>query len=60
MVLFPEVQRLAQKEIDQVVGGETLPEMEHFSKLPYIRGVVKESLRCLYRSSRKVALLFSY
>lgn len=46
MVLFPEAQRLAQKEVDDVVGGDTLPGIEHYDRLPYIRGCVKEALRC--------------
>lgn len=45
-MLYPEAQELAQKELDEVVGGNRLPDMEDFENLPYIRAVSKESLRC--------------
>ena len=45
MLLYPEVQRQAQAEIDRVVGHDRLPTMEDESSLPYIRGCVKETLR---------------
>jgi cytochrome P450 len=44
MVMFPEVQRKAQAEIDRVCG-DRLPTMEDEPKLQYIRGCVKESMR---------------
>jgi cytochrome P450 len=45
MLLFPEVQKKAQDEIDRVVGKDRLPNMEDEPDLQYIRGCVKESLR---------------
>ncbi|KAH8431937.1 cytochrome P450 [Aspergillus melleus] len=45
MLLFPEVQRRAQAEIDQVVGPNRLPVMDDLSQLPYIRACMKETLR---------------
>lgn len=45
MLLFPEVQKLAQKEIDEVVGPSRMPAWEDRANLPYIRGVVEETLR---------------
>ncbi|KAI1616059.1 putative cytochrome P450 oxidoreductase [Exophiala viscosa] len=45
MILFPDVQRKAQKEIDSVVGDNRLPVMEDYANLSYIRGCIKESLR---------------
>ncbi|KAK4998429.1 hypothetical protein LTR66_002329 [Elasticomyces elasticus] len=45
MVLFPEVQKQAQAEIDRVVGSKRLPTMEDEPQLQYVRGCVKESLR---------------
>ncbi|KAL5532017.1 hypothetical protein ACEPAF_5581 [Sanghuangporus sanghuang] len=45
MVLNPEVQRRAQKEIDQVVGPERLPSFSDKASLPYIDCVMKEVLR---------------
>ncbi|KAK6339245.1 hypothetical protein TWF718_008668 [Orbilia javanica] len=45
MVLFPEVQRKAQEEIDRVVGTDRLPTFDDREGLPYINAVVKEALR---------------
>lgn len=46
MVLFPEVQRKAQEEIDQVTGGtERLPGFEDRERLPYVNALIKEALR---------------
>lgn len=45
MVMFPEVQRKAQEEIDRVVGTGRLPRFEDRDNLPYIESVVKEVYR---------------
>ncbi|KAK5998055.1 Cytochrome P450 monooxygenase CLM2 [Cladobotryum mycophilum] len=45
MLRFPEVQRKAQKEIDQVVGTERLPQFQDRKSLPYIEAIVKEIAR---------------
>lgn len=45
MVLFPEVQKRAQEELDRVVGSERLPQWEDEANLPYVRSVIKEVLR---------------
>lgn len=45
MTLFPEVQRKAQQEIDQVLGKGQLPKMVDRTRLPYVDAVVKEVLR---------------
>lgn len=45
MMLFPEVQKKAQREIDEVIGEERLPTMEDEADLPYIRACIKETLR---------------
>ncbi|KAK1752717.1 O-methylsterigmatocystin oxidoreductase [Echria macrotheca] len=45
MLLYPEVQRKAQEEIDRVIGSDRLPTMEDEPNLQYIRSIVKESLR---------------
>lgn len=47
MSIFPDVQRRAQKEIDEVVGRSRLPRHEDRANLPYVNAVVKESLRWL-------------
>lgn len=44
MVLFPEVVKAAQEELDRVCG-DRLPMLEDLPDLPYICGCVKESLR---------------
>ena len=45
MVLFPEVQKRAQEELDRIIGPNRLPTMEDEPQLQYIRGCLKESLR---------------
>lgn len=44
MVLFPDVQKTAQREIDRVCGNR-LPEWDDKDSLPYIRGCIKETFR---------------
>ncbi|KAI8948568.1 cytochrome P450 [Xylaria longipes] len=45
LLLFPEVQKRAQKELDDVIGSSRLPNLDNETSLPYIRACVKESLR---------------
>lgn len=45
MVLFPDVQRKAQAELDRVVGDSRLPDYDDMPNLPYIRAIVMEALR---------------
>ena len=45
MVAFPEAQRKAQKELDEVVGPTRLPEFEDRPNLPYINALCKEVMR---------------
>ncbi|KAJ6609072.1 cytochrome P450 [Mycena sp. CBHHK59/15] len=45
MVLYPDVQRRAQAEIDLVLGGERLPIFSDHERLPYVSAVVTELLR---------------
>ncbi|KID64148.1 Cytochrome P450 monooxygenase CLM2 [Metarhizium brunneum] len=44
MVMFPEVQHKAQKEIDTMIGSR-LPEFQDRECLPYVSAVVKEATR---------------
>lgn len=44
-MLYPEVQRKAQAEIDRVVGSGRLPDFSDEESLPYISAVVREVLR---------------
>ncbi|KAI0296290.1 cytochrome P450 [Multifurca ochricompacta] len=45
MVLFPDVQRKAQEEIDRVVGSSRLPNFDDREHLPYLAALYKELLR---------------
>jgi cytochrome P450 len=45
MVIYPDVQCRAQRELDMVVGQDRLPTFQDFDGLPYIRAIVKEILR---------------
>jgi Cytochrome P450 len=45
MVLYPEVQRKAQAEIDAVVGKDRLPAFEDRPLLPYVSAILEEALR---------------
>jgi len=45
MMLYPEVQKKAQEEIDRVVGQSRLPNIHDRENLPYIQALVKEVMR---------------
>ena len=45
MIHFPEVQRKAQAEIDEVVGASRSPQWSDLERLPYINMIVKEGHR---------------
>lgn len=45
MLLYPDVQRYAQQQIDAVCGDSRLPSMHDQAELPYIRMLMKETLR---------------
>ncbi|KZP14482.1 cytochrome P450, partial [Athelia psychrophila] len=45
MMLFPEVQKKAQAEIDTVVGNDRLPSFSDRSSMPYCEAVLSEVLR---------------
>lgn len=45
MVLYPEVQRTAQAEIDRVIGNDRLPGLDDQPNLPYIDALMKEVFR---------------
>ncbi|KZT03583.1 cytochrome P450 [Laetiporus sulphureus 93-53] len=45
MVLFPDVHKKAQEEIDLVIGNDRLPNFNDRSSLPYLEAVVKETYR---------------
>ena len=39
---YPEVQRRAQMEIDNVLGTERLPQLEDVTNMPYVQAIIKE------------------
>ncbi|GBE84042.1 O-methylsterigmatocystin oxidoreductase [Sparassis crispa] len=45
MLLFPDVQRKAQEEIDQVVGSGRLPDFDDRDTLPFVECVLQETIR---------------
>lgn len=45
MVLYPDVQKQAQGEIDRVIGQDRLPTLADWDSLPYVGAIVKEVLR---------------
>jgi len=45
LVLYPEVRIRGQEELDRVIGRDRLPTFEDRRSLPYINGIVKETLR---------------
>lgn len=44
MLIYPEVYKLGQAEIDRVCG-DRIPDLNDLENLPYVRGCMKESLR---------------
>ncbi|KAJ7344033.1 cytochrome P450 [Mycena albidolilacea] len=45
MILHPEYQVIARKEIDSVVGDQRLPEFEDRKRLPIVECILQETLR---------------
>jgi cytochrome P450 len=47
VLMYPDVQRRAQEELDRVVGRDRLPEFIDKAELPYLDAVMRECLRWL-------------
>ncbi|XP_048473305.1 cytochrome P450 2F2-like [Rhincodon typus] len=45
MMAFPDVQAKCQEEIDKVIGGSRMPNMEDAVNMPYVNAVVHETQR---------------
>jgi cytochrome P450 len=45
MTLYPEEMKKAQEEVDRVVGADRLPDWDDEKDLPFIRAMIKETLR---------------
>ena len=48
MALYPDVQRKAQEEIDQVTSCERLPDFDDRPSLPYLDCILKEVFRSVW------------
>lgn len=46
-LVYPDVQRKAQEELDRVVGRDRLPEFADKAELPYLDAIMRECLRWL-------------
>ncbi|KXN82394.1 O-methylsterigmatocystin oxidoreductase [Leucoagaricus sp. SymC.cos] len=46
MTLYPEVQQRVHQELDELLEGSRLPEIEDRRTLPYLECALKETLRC--------------
>lgn len=46
-VVYPEIQKRAQEELDRMVGRERLPNFDDRHRLPYLDAVMRECLRWL-------------
>lgn len=57
MVVYPEVQKKCQEELDMVVGRSRMPTFEDRDNLPYIRAAVRETFR--WRSVAPIGQLLS-
>ena len=45
MLLYPDVQKRAQDELDAVVGRSRVPTFADMPRLPYVCAIVKEAVR---------------
>ena len=45
LVLYPDVQKRAQAELDAIVGRDRLPTFDDRPRLPYIEAICREVLR---------------
>jgi hypothetical protein len=59
MILFPEVQEKARSHIEAVCG-DRLPEMTDYDNLPYLRAVMKETVRWLPTAVLGAVVMDSY
>ena len=45
MLIYPEIQAKARQELDSVLGQGRLPDFNDRESLPYVQGVLWETLR---------------
>ena len=56
--MHPEVVALAQQELDEVLGGERLPDFSDKPQLPYVSALLKEVLRWGFTNPLGTSLLY--
>ena len=57
---YPEIQAKAHAELDRVVGRDRLPMIEDEQDLPYVRAIIKVSLKYLFKCSHSTHSLLGY
>jgi cytochrome P450 len=45
MIIWPDIQKKAQDELDSVIGRDRLPTFEDRPRLPFVDAVYKETMR---------------
>lgn len=45
MLHYPHTQVAAQQQIDEVVGGDRLPDFRDLASLTYVQAIIMETLR---------------
>jgi len=45
MAKYPDIQRKAQAELDNVIGKDRLPDFNDRPSMPYLEAMLKETLR---------------
>ena len=70
LILFPEVQKRAQAELDSVISRDRLPTYDDKPRLPYIEAISKELIRwhvvapmgasCSHSSTARRVLTFKW
>ena len=45
-MLYPDAQKQAQAQLDKVIDDGRMPGPSDLEKLPYVRQIMKETLRC--------------
>jgi cytochrome P450 len=54
LVRNPEVLKKAQKEIDEAIGSDRLPDFNDRERLPYVERIIWEALRHVTNGSQQM------
>ena len=57
MLLYPDIQKAAQDQIDRIVGNGRLPEFTDRASLPFVTAIMHELFRCVAQPHRHTVLL---